>query len=240
MANLPTAGPAEPIPPDDPRAVLAALARDRGEDLAGLSRLIGRNPAYIQQFIKRGSPRRLDEADRATLARYFDVDEQRLGGPPPAPALRVADAASGVARTAADLVTVPALAIGASAGPGALVEDRAAARPLGFDPGWLRGLTGGGIAGLSMIRVDGDSMRPTLQDGDDILVDRADAADRLRDGIYVLRLDDGLLVKRVRRDPASGRIDAISDNGDHPSVYGRDPADVHIVGRVVWAGRRFR
>ena len=43
----------------DGRAALARLIEERGEDYAGLSRLIGRNPAYIQQFIKRGSPRRL-------------------------------------------------------------------------------------------------------------------------------------------------------------------------------------
>ena len=40
-------------------------------------------------------------------------------------------------------------------------------------------------------------MAPTLSAGDDILVDLADAADRLHDGIYVLRVDDALLVKRL-------------------------------------------
>ena len=48
-----------------------------------------------------------------------------------------------------------------------------------------------------MIRVAGDSMAPTLGDGDDILVDRGDGAERLRDGIYVLRLDGALVVKRL-------------------------------------------
>ena len=41
------------------RAFLEELCTQRGEDFAGLSRMLGRNPAYIQQFIKRGSPRRL-------------------------------------------------------------------------------------------------------------------------------------------------------------------------------------
>ena len=43
------------------RAALQRLIEERGEDYAGLSRLLGRNPAYVQQFIKRGSPRRLAE-----------------------------------------------------------------------------------------------------------------------------------------------------------------------------------
>ena len=80
------------------RDTLDRLIRDRGEDYAALSRLIGRNPAYIQQFIHRGSPRRLAENDRKLLARYLGVDESLLGGPAAAP---VAD----------DLVAVPRLAV---------------------------------------------------------------------------------------------------------------------------------
>lgn len=44
---------------EDPRALLERLIGERGEDYAGLSRLIGRNPAYVQQYIKRGTPKRL-------------------------------------------------------------------------------------------------------------------------------------------------------------------------------------
>jgi hypothetical protein len=43
----------------DARAALQRLIEDRKEDYASLSRLIGRNSAYIQQFVKRGTPRRL-------------------------------------------------------------------------------------------------------------------------------------------------------------------------------------
>jgi len=53
----------------DGRAALARLITERGEDYAGLSRLIGRNAAYIQQFIKRGTPRRLAEPDRRISSR---------------------------------------------------------------------------------------------------------------------------------------------------------------------------
>ena len=65
----------------DARTALDQLIHDRGEDYASLSRLLGRNAAYIQQFIRRGTPRKLDEEDRRTLARYFRVDEAVLGGP---------------------------------------------------------------------------------------------------------------------------------------------------------------
>ena len=81
-------------------------------------------------------------------------------------------------------------------------------------------------------------MVPTLSDGDDIMVDRSDAGDRVRDGIYVLRVDDALLVKRLAIDPVSRRLAIRSDNRMHPDWPDCDPHAVAIIGRVIWAGRR--
>lgn len=219
----------------DPRAALEALIRDRGEDYASLSRLIGRNAAYIQQFIKRGVPRKLDEEDRRTLARYFGVAEADLGGRVEAPP-RAVRAESGRSRDA-DVILVPKLAVGASAGPGALAGDERPHARVGFDAEWLRRLSAS-PAGLSIIQVDGDSMAPTLGHGDDILVDRGDGGERLRDGIYVLRIDEALIVKRVAINPASRRFTIKSDNPAYPDWPDCDPASVDVIGRVVWAGRR--
>lgn len=69
--------------PDEVRATLRALAAEHGDSLAGLSKLLGRNPAYLQQFVTRGSPKRLDEDDRLMLAQRFQVDERRLGAREP-------------------------------------------------------------------------------------------------------------------------------------------------------------
>lgn len=218
------------------RANLERLIRDRGETFGSVSRLIGRNAAYIQQFVRRGSPRKLDEGDRRLLARYFGVDERLLGGPE-APSWQQALAGGAAPRTGSDLVAVPRLALGASAGSGSLQEDEVAAGALAFDARWLRAL-GGRPDMLSIIRVDGESMAPTLNDGDEIMVDRADGIDRLRDGIYVLRLDDVLMVKRVALAPRRGRFSVRSDNPLYPVWEDVDPDLVAIVGRVIWAGRR--
>ncbi|MCW2363749.1 MULTISPECIES: helix-turn-helix transcriptional regulator [Sphingobium] len=217
----------------DARANLERLIQERGESYGSISRLLGRNPAYIQQFVKRGSPRKLDEADRQLLARFFGVEEALLGGSSaltPNPMRHSAPLPRG-------LIAVPRLALGASAGVGALVEDEAAAGALAFDMRWLRAL-GGQPDQLSIIRVDGESMAPTLSDGDDIMVDRADGIDRLRDGIYVLRMDDVLMVKRVALTPRRGLFSIRSDNPLYPTWEDVDPALVNIVGRVIWAGRR--
>jgi phage repressor protein C with HTH and peptisase S24 domain len=81
-------------------------------------------------------------------------------------------------------------------------------------------------------------MLPTLGEGDDILVDRGDAAERLRDGIYVVRFDEALLVKRLALNPATRRISIRSDNPAYPAWEDCDPADIVVIGRVIWAGRR--
>lgn len=208
---------------DDGRAALERLIAENGDDYAGLSKLIGRNSAYIQQFIKRGSPKRLPEKERGVLARYFGVDEKLLGGL----------AASAVRLS---LRTIPKLDVGASAGPGAMNDAEALAGKIGFDEKWLRRL-GVDPAHLSLIRVDGDSMAPTLNNGDDIMVDSGAASGALRDGVHVIRMDDVLMVKRLAKGPA-GRLSVLSDNPTYPDWLDVDGASVAIIGRVVWAGRR--
>ena len=210
---------------NDARSALEQLIRERREDYAGLSRLLGRNAAYIQQYIKRGTPKRLAEEDRRLLARYFGVDEALLGAPPPPPPFRHS------------LVAVARLDVDASAGAGAFTEEERRLGQIGFDEHWLRRMRIADRSLLSVIGVQGDSMAPTLSDGDEILVDRGDSGARLRDGIYVLRIDGTLIVKRVARSPA-GQVSVRSDNQAYPSWPDCDPDSIDVVGRVVWVGRR--
>ena len=212
--------------PNDPRKALERLCAERGEDFAGLSRFLGRNPAYIQQFIRRGTPKRLGEDERRKLARYFGVAESLFGGP--------AESEAGVG----DLVPVKRVPVRASAGPGALPGAERGQPYFAFDERWLKLLTASRPDDLSIIRVEGDSMAPTLNDGDDILVDRAGCSEALRDGIYVLRVDDSLLVKRLAIHPMGKRVTVQSDNPAYPDWPDCSLDEVHCIGRVIWAGRK--
>lgn len=69
--------------PMDARQNLIRFAADRGESLTSLSCKIGRNVAYLQQFVARGSPRRLPEEERRMLAITLNVDERLLGARDP-------------------------------------------------------------------------------------------------------------------------------------------------------------
>ena len=215
----------------DPRARLLALATERGVSLSGLSELIGRNSTYLQQFIRKGSPRKLEETDRRTLARFFGVDEAELGAPEEKSTGGAGSSAGKSPR--GEWVDVPRLPLGASAGPGALALEELPIGAFRFSARWLR-QQGLDPAQLSAIRVEGDSMEATLRDGDEILVDRTPRP--LRDGIHVVRTGDALLVKRLDL----GRPGVIALVSDNPA-YGRielSPDEVGVIGRVVWKSGR--
>ena len=210
----------------DARTSLLELAAARGVSLAALSALIGRNAAYLQQFVRKGSPRKLEEGDRRVLARYFGVGEAELGAPD---AVNDRNADAGWAE-------IPRLAAVASAGPGALAADEAAIGMVQFSAGWLRG-QGLDPAFLSAIAVAGDSMEPLLHDGDEILVDTTPGpAGGQKPGIHVVRIADALLVKRVEW-PAPGRIRLVSENPAYVPLE-LPGAEVAVLGRVVWKGGR--
>jgi phage repressor protein C with HTH and peptisase S24 domain len=211
---------------DDPRATLDELIRARRVNYSSISRLLGRNVSYIQQYMRKGSPRYLDERDRHILAQFFGVDEAVLGGP-------MAQYSPVV-----ELVQIPVLDVEASAGHGAVAGAENKAGQFGFDEKWLRKLTQAKSNSLSIIKVTGDSMEPTLHDGDEVLVDVSDEQARLRDGIYVLRMDGTLNVKRVAIEPQGRKISVVSDNAAYPSWQGLDRRSVNIVGRVLWFGRK--
>ncbi|MCB2067321.1 MAG: S24 family peptidase [Erythrobacter sp.] len=208
----------------DARETLAEAARERGVSLAALSRMLHRNPTYLQQYITKGSPRKLEEEDRRVLARFLGLEEARLGGPKEKSYTR---------ETKGDWVEVQRLAVDASAGPGAGGADEKPFDAFRFSRRWLveQGLEG---AQLSAIRVVGDSMEPLLREGDEVLVDRRDQP--FRDGVHVVRLDDMLLVKRVAS-KGGGRFSLLSQNLAYPPID-VSADDFALIGRVVWKSGR--
>ncbi len=210
----------------DSRSRLLDLSAQRRVSLAQLSGLIGRNASYLQQFVRKGSPRKLEEHDRRTLASFFGVDEAELGG-----SEEISRASISISLS--DWIDVPRLSLGASAGVGTLAADEQPIGSFRYAARWLRG-QGLDPAMLSAIAVIGDSMESTLRDGDEILVDRAPRG--LRDGIHVVRVEDALLVKRLDTG-RSGSIALISDNPAY-RVVDLPPAEVTVIGRVVWKSGR--
>jgi phage repressor protein C with HTH and peptisase S24 domain len=130
---------------------------------------------------------------------------------------------------------VPIYNVEASAGDGAVVVYEDAVGKLAFPPGYLAYLTTTSAKNLRIISVKGDSMFPTLNDDDIVMVD-VSKRDLSYDGIFVIRDNgDALLVKRIGRASQTGRVTIISDNRSvYPSVE-RSLSEIEVIGRVIWA-----
>lgn len=93
---------------------------------------------------------------------------------------------------------------------------------------------------LAIVTGIGDSMRPTFEDGDPLLVDRGVTEIRL-DAIYVLSLGGELFIKRIQRRP-DGSVLMISDNPVYPPhpITNGERDRFQVLGRVVmaWNSRR--
>ena len=127
--------------------------------------------------------------------------------------------------------------IEASAGAGALVLDEHVIDQLSFKRGWVVD-KGWYPHDLALLMVRGDSMEPTLFSGDLILANTSFGG--LHDGLYVVRLGEVVLVKRLRFLPHN-QVEVISDNKDVYAPFTTDLNDgLHIIGEVVWFCRELK
>ncbi|WBQ12848.1 S24 family peptidase [Hyphomonadaceae bacterium BL14] len=221
------------------------LIEDKGTDLKNASLAIGRNAAYLHQYIYRGSPKVLPEDVREGLAELFGVSEDSLRNARRLP--RRAGHGEREPRRAArrELVypegfsPIAEIDVRASAGPGAINEglEEASETWLLPDP-LIRHEFRARAADLRMITIDGDSMEPVLSSGDRILIDTSQRIP-VPPGIFVVWDGMGLVAKRVEHIAHSEppRVIIHSVNPEY-RTYERDAEEVNIVGRVIWAARR--
>lgn len=132
---------------------------------------------------------------------------------------------------------VPVYDVEASAGHGAVTEYEPQVHSLAFPPAYLNRLTSSSPKNLSIISVKGESMEPTLLDDDIVLLD-ASKTNLSYDGLFVLRFDDALHVKRVGRSPKKGHVTIISDNNALYPPMEASVGEVEAVGKVLWYGRK--
>jgi phage repressor protein C with HTH and peptisase S24 domain len=105
-----------------------------------------------------------------------------------------------------------------------------------FDREWLRSISAGNVSLLFVAHGDGDSMEPTLHDGDVVLIDQAQRAIERQDRIWAVTVGGLGMIKRIAKLP-NGDFELASDN--HRVRSRTVTADeFHVVGRVVWIGRK--
>lgn len=132
-----------------------------------------------------------------------------------------------------DYVFVPQVSGEISAG-GGLIADNSIELKIAFRKEWIE--RRGDPRNMSLIRISGDSMEPTLQSGDLALVDHGRNYVDPQGGIYAISLDQTIMVKRLQVMHPSRRLKVISDNGRYESIE-TDPEKLRINGKVIWFGR---
>jgi phage repressor protein C with HTH and peptisase S24 domain len=130
-----------------------------------------------------------------------------------------------------DFIFMPRNRIRFSSGREGILRSEQVVDSIAFRADWVKRVLHTEPRDLILIEVVGDSMAPTVEDSDLILANLAEPRFR-QDGIYLLRHDGGLEVKRIQRRP-DGKLLVRSDNPKYESMI---VASVKIIGRVIWIG----
>ncbi|MFA9204940.1 MAG: S24 family peptidase [Bacteroidia bacterium] len=213
---------------------------------AGLARACGVRQPSVSDWLN-GKTKSLAGTNLMHAASYLKVRQSWLGeglGPmvdDRAEALLAGETQAGYAiAPTPGAVTIPQLDVRASMGGGIDAPDRdSVVRSIQVHEDSLRRLIGNtpisGVSGLRLVSAYGDSMTPTFNDGDLLLVDTG-VYDVKLDAIYVLSLHESLYIKRLQR-RIDGTLSMISDNRNYEpqTIVNGDLDRFRVLGRVLLA-----
>ena len=226
--------------PNDPvRARLRTLLRENDLTMARASTALGRNRAYLQQYLVRGMPKVLGFQDSETLAKLLHCDPAELRHPtlPPRKAQARPRRPGPRVLPGIPLVPVPEMEVEVAAGGGAIVGESVDETARWYLPeAMVRHEGDADPKALRILRVKGDSMEPEMREGDRLLVDTAKRRPATGE-LFVLFDGTGLVVKRIETVPGEARLRLLSANPAY-APYTVLGVEVHIVGKVVWVLRK--
>jgi phage repressor protein C with HTH and peptisase S24 domain len=131
-------------------------------------------------------------------------------------------------------VLLPRVEARAAAGHGSGLDSDQVVDFLAFSEDWVRNTLHRRPANLALLEATGDSMDPTIRDGDVLLVDTS-VRDIQSSRVYVLQVNGALLVKRIQV-RLDGSLVVKSDNPSYEAEVVRpdERNPLRIVGQVVW------
>jgi phage repressor protein C with HTH and peptisase S24 domain len=133
-----------------------------------------------------------------------------------------------------EFAVIPMVAFTPGKGTGRQGTEEGTKGKYAFRRTWLQ--SKGNLENLVLFVVRGDSMEPTITDGDFVLIDRSQK-EVVVDNIYALRIENAVMVKRLQP-MGDRRIKVMSDNKLYES-YELDlgTGDIEIIGQTIWIGR---
>lgn len=134
------------------------------------------------------------------------------------------------------MTLIPEIDLHFALGGGSFVEGPVTTTMVPYRTDWLNRITRGLPVDIFLTQGDGDSMIPTILDGDDVIVNRAERTITKQDKIWAVGYGDFVAIKRVRR-LANGTYQLMSDNPVVTPIEAIED-ELRVIGRVVWIGRR--
>ena len=194
--------------------------------------LTGQGTKRIHGWISVGSETRRTSY-RDETSDNFEENERQMGTP-------IEDMGERYQIPKEEYVLVPRY--GLHVGDGQLLRSHQVVDYLSFKVGWIEQTMGLDPRQLALVHVRGDSMEPTLKEGDLLLLDRRGFSlpNRVRsDAIYVLLRGEELVAKRLQCG-FDGSVTIQSDNPAYATqvLSAEKSTCIQVVGRVVWVGRR--
>lgn len=135
-----------------------------------------------------------------------------------------------------ELVEVMELDLRFGMGGGSYLELPVKKKPRRFTRGWLRLFTMSPPSRIFIAKGIGDSMAPTVQNADIVIIDTAEDRLDMADQIFAVAYGDSGMIKRLRP-MAGGGVKIMSDNPLVESEMAYD-GELHVIGKVVAVVRR--
>jgi SOS-response transcriptional repressor LexA len=215
---------------DQDRILVRELVRYSGVTAAEVAKTAKVNPSTLQRAVKGTNEARLSQRTIEKLQGAYP----KFPGWTRAGAVALAE----LARPAPDMVAIASLdlnfGLGAAFMDSEVVEHEA--DTMLFPRDWLRSITRSPPERLYWAKGLGNSMEPTIGDGDVILIDRSAAGSTFGDLYWAIAYGQTGMIKRLRPMP-DGSVKILSDNPNVPPEVAHD-GELHVFGRVIAVVRR--
>ena len=191
------------------------------DDYTSVSIMLGKNHAYIQQYITRGVPKCLNNKDMLLIKNHFQIDDAYFGKPEDFKSIDFFSMPSSPLIKNEEFIVVKNY-------------DKKETHTV-INKKWLSKTESIDPINLVMVTTPDNSMMPTIIKNDQLLIDAAQTRIS-HNGLYISIKDDIISVFRISINPSNGRYTLMSDNPLFQNWDDITPEDVTIFGTIIWIG----
>lgn len=225
------------------RNFLENTVKEKGFSLNALSLQLGKNSTYLFHFIKRNSPKRLDENTRRNLAKILNVDEQYLCDFP-LPNSLIQNKLSSLTslfnfskQNSAQMIGIDVVDMGGeNKGRFEQIKKNIIGKEV-LSRELLNHYCATAPENIMIFKVVGDAMSPTINSGDFVWVDLSYSVPA-SDGIYMISTNSDTIIRRIQINPFDNSADISSDNKSYKPINIKDIKSLNICGKVCFLAHK--